>query len=467
MPIWEPDVNHPSKVLLVDDVPTNIQILADALEADHELFFAMNGQQALEIARLESPDLVLLDVMMPGMDGFDVRRAMDADPALAAIPVIFVTASDDKDDEARGLSLGGVDFITKPFNPTLVALRVRNQIELKRQRDQLAAQTVALQQALNDVKTLSGLLPMCAWCRKIRDDRGYWTQLEAYLAERSDARVSHGICPDCRKRVSAEASTDISVLYFTDAEADAPRVTDALEPLGSRVRVTAVRTWTEFTAALRAYTHRVVLSGYRVDGSDGLSALRASRTAAPNVPFIFVSDSVGEDAVIEALRAGATDFVLTPRLSRLAPAVTRAIQEAEERAAHARAEYDLRSSELRFRALFERSAQAILIADAATGEILDCNQSFLSLCGYDRHELLGWPATMLAPTDDAPWWPSGAPLWPDADGSVRVAARLVTKSGDLLPVSIDMTSAEVRRRRVWQAAFEKSGAPLPSAPSTP
>jgi PleD family two-component response regulator len=199
--------NQVPKLLLVDDVPTNIQLLAEVLGADYELYFASNGPQALEIASHEDPDLVLLDVVMPGMDGFEVRQAMNEVPALKAIPVIFITASDDKDDEARGLGLGGVDYITKPFNPALVALRVRNQIELKRQRDELATQTAALQRALRDVKTLSGLLPMCAWCRKLKDDQGRWVRIETYLAERSDARVSHGICPECRTKLAAEDST--------------------------------------------------------------------------------------------------------------------------------------------------------------------------------------------------------------------------------------------------------------------
>ncbi|MEI6669456.1 MAG: response regulator [Acidobacteriota bacterium] len=201
-------MNQIPKLLLVDDVPTNIQVLAEFLGDEYELYFATNGLQALDIAAREHPDLVLLDVRMPGMDGFGVAEAMKADPALKLIPLIFVTASDCKDDEVRGLRLGGADFITKPFNPMLVALRVANHIDLKRQRDLLADQSVLLQHALDQVKTLSGLLPMCAWCRKVRDENGYWKPIEVYLRERTDASISHGICPPCRQKMADELYTD-------------------------------------------------------------------------------------------------------------------------------------------------------------------------------------------------------------------------------------------------------------------
>jgi diguanylate cyclase (GGDEF)-like protein len=125
-------------ILLVDDVPTNIQMLNETLKDGYHLFFATNGRDALRIASESLPDLILLDVIMPEMDGYEVCRTLKSDPLMRDIPIIFITAMNQQEDEAIGLELGAVDYITKPFNSTIVKLRIRNQIELKRQRDLLA-----------------------------------------------------------------------------------------------------------------------------------------------------------------------------------------------------------------------------------------------------------------------------------------------------------------------------------------
>ncbi|MBT0664107.1 PleD family two-component system response regulator [Geobacter pelophilus] len=130
-------VNELPKVLVVDDAPINIQLLNDALQENHRVFFATNGKDALKIAATSLPDLILLDIMMPDMDGYEVCRKFKADPLLKDIPIIFITAMSQQEDESSGLELGAVDYITKPFNPSIVRLRVRNQLELKRQRDLL------------------------------------------------------------------------------------------------------------------------------------------------------------------------------------------------------------------------------------------------------------------------------------------------------------------------------------------
>ena len=125
-------------ILLVDDAPTNIQVLNETLKDDYRLFFATNGRDALRLVSESPPDLIILDVIMPDMDGYEVCRALKANAALQDIPIIFITAMRQQEDEVVGLELGAVDYITKPFNPAIVRLRVRNHIELKRQRDFLA-----------------------------------------------------------------------------------------------------------------------------------------------------------------------------------------------------------------------------------------------------------------------------------------------------------------------------------------
>lgn len=126
------------RLLVVDDQPINIQTLYQIFHADHEIFMATSGEQALAFCRDNvPPDLILLDVVMPGMDGIEVCRRLKSDPALADIPVIFVTARSDPADEAAALTAWGVDFIAKPVNPIVVRARVKTHLTLKAQTDLL------------------------------------------------------------------------------------------------------------------------------------------------------------------------------------------------------------------------------------------------------------------------------------------------------------------------------------------
>ena len=120
------------RLLLVDDEPTNLQVLRHILQADYRLLFATDGERALQVAREQRPDLVLLDIMMPNMDGYAVCCALKADAATASIPVIFITALDDSQDETAGFDVGGVDYLTKPVSPPVVRARVRTHLSLVR-----------------------------------------------------------------------------------------------------------------------------------------------------------------------------------------------------------------------------------------------------------------------------------------------------------------------------------------------
>ena len=125
-------VDRRPRLLLVDDEPTNLQVLRQILQQDYRLLFATDGARALELARAQQPDLILLDVMMPGMDGLAVCQALKAEAASAAIPVIFVTALSDSLDEARGFDVGCVDYISKPVSAPVVRARVRTHLSLVR-----------------------------------------------------------------------------------------------------------------------------------------------------------------------------------------------------------------------------------------------------------------------------------------------------------------------------------------------
>ncbi|MDP2005460.1 MAG: diguanylate cyclase [Rubrivivax sp.] len=125
------------RLLVVDDQPANIQALYQAFSADHQVLMATGGEQALKVAGAKQPDLILLDVVMPGMDGHEVCRRLKADMATCDIPVIFVTAHSDEAAETQGLALGAVDFISKPINPAIVRARVKTHLTLKAQADLL------------------------------------------------------------------------------------------------------------------------------------------------------------------------------------------------------------------------------------------------------------------------------------------------------------------------------------------
>jgi diguanylate cyclase (GGDEF)-like protein len=125
-------------ILVVDDEISNIEIMHAILEEDYEICFAMSGQEALTTIRKSQPDLVLLDIVLPDLSGFEVCEAIKGDPQLADIPIIFTTGLGEAKDEIRGLSLGAIDYVTKPIEPVILRARVNNHVELKRLRDQLA-----------------------------------------------------------------------------------------------------------------------------------------------------------------------------------------------------------------------------------------------------------------------------------------------------------------------------------------
>lgn len=186
------------RVMIVDDVTENLRILMELLKYDYMLIPLKNGNIALEkLARDPLPDLLLLDIVMPGIDGYEVCAQLKSNLRTREIPVIFITAVSEAMDDAKAFKLGAVDYVTKPFNPLTLKARVHTHIKL--------SQTLQdLQEALKEIRTLSGFIPICASCKKIRDDKGFWKQVEVYIQERSDVQFSHSVCPECKKRLYPE-----------------------------------------------------------------------------------------------------------------------------------------------------------------------------------------------------------------------------------------------------------------------
>lgn len=145
--ISQAPTNRQPKILIVDDAPENIDVLGEALKTDYKRSVAINGRKALDIALSnEPPDLILLDIEMPEMDGYEVCKRLKADARTAKIPVIFVTAKQSIADETKGLELGAVDYITKPFSPPIVRARVKTHLELKLARESLENQNKTLEE---------------------------------------------------------------------------------------------------------------------------------------------------------------------------------------------------------------------------------------------------------------------------------------------------------------------------------
>ncbi|MCI5223731.1 MAG: response regulator [Candidatus Electrothrix sp. AR4] len=178
----------------MDGKPANLKVLLSFLqERNFQIYMVDSGQRALTVLQKIHPDIILLDVMMPNMNGFETCRKIKSDKELAGIPVIFITALDTIEDKTAGFAAGGVDYITKPFQQAEVLARLTTHITLRKRE-------VDLQHALAEIKTLTGILPICSYCKQIRNDEGYWQQVEEYVSEHSKAMFSHGVCPVCYKK---------------------------------------------------------------------------------------------------------------------------------------------------------------------------------------------------------------------------------------------------------------------------
>jgi DNA-binding response OmpR family regulator len=171
----------------------------------YEPIVCANGEEARAALRGDQPPQVaILDRTMPGLGGIELCAEIRADEALRSTYVILLTAHDSRDDILHGLDGGADEYLTKPLDWEMLRARLRTGVRIANLQRDLALRVAQLQEALTSVKQLSGLLPMCAYCKRIRDDGDYWQQLETYLSQHSEAEFSHGICPPCLERVSKE-----------------------------------------------------------------------------------------------------------------------------------------------------------------------------------------------------------------------------------------------------------------------
>ncbi|PKN76469.1 MAG: response regulator [Deltaproteobacteria bacterium HGW-Deltaproteobacteria-10] len=199
-----PEQMQKQSVLIVDDDIVNIKILGSALIAEYEILFALSAQEGINSAISNQPDIILLDILMPLMDGYEACRLLKEDERTRDIPVIFITAKDSEEDEAKGFDVGGVDYITKPFSLIVAKARINTHISLNLTSQELASKNIILAARLEElekvrkeIKDIESIIPICSYCKKIRDDKNYWEQLESYMYKYSEMKFSHSICPDC------------------------------------------------------------------------------------------------------------------------------------------------------------------------------------------------------------------------------------------------------------------------------
>jgi DNA-binding response OmpR family regulator len=199
------------RVLIAEDDELSRTLLATVLgKLGFEVVTANNGVEAIKVlAQPGAPSLVLLDLMMPEMDGIEVCKwiRQSANPAEAY--VIFLTARSGKDDIVSGLAAGANDYLTKPFDISELQARINVGAKVIELQNRLSGRVAELEQALDKVKRLQGLLPICSHCKRIRDDDNYWQAVDFYITQHTEAVFSHSICPDCYQQHMAPALEQI------------------------------------------------------------------------------------------------------------------------------------------------------------------------------------------------------------------------------------------------------------------
>lgn len=189
------------RILIADDDRIGATILKRAAERlGLEVVVANDGEEAwriLQQAGEDSVSMAVLDWMMPGADGLELCRRVRADAARSHMYVMLLTARNGPADAVTAIDAGADDYLTKPFDPEELRARVQVGIRILTLQERLAERVAELQDALSKVKQLSGLLPICSYCKRIRSDEDYWQQMETFVSQHSEAQFSHGICPQC------------------------------------------------------------------------------------------------------------------------------------------------------------------------------------------------------------------------------------------------------------------------------
>jgi phosphoserine phosphatase RsbU/P len=189
------------KILIAEDDPVSRCFLEVTLvKWGYEVIAACDGNQAWQALQSEGPSMAILDWMMPGIDGAEVCRRIRATQTSTPVYTIMLTAKSDKKDVVEGLDAGADDYITKPFDRQELRARIGVGMRIAELQKNLADRIVELEAALSRVRQLQGLLPICSYCKKVRDDQNYWQQVDSYISKHTEVEFSHSICPTCYDR---------------------------------------------------------------------------------------------------------------------------------------------------------------------------------------------------------------------------------------------------------------------------
>ena len=194
------------KTLIAEDDSVSRRLLQAALQKwGYEVTVTTQGREAWDaLQQPGAPSLLILDWLMPELDGVEICRRIRASEALKSSYVILLTSRGSKEDIVEGLEAGADDYVTKPFDHGELRARVQVGARVIGLQNALAERVHELEEAIASVQTLQGLLPICCYCKKIRDDGNYWHRVESYIAGHANVRFSHGICPDCNDKLKAE-----------------------------------------------------------------------------------------------------------------------------------------------------------------------------------------------------------------------------------------------------------------------
>jgi DNA-binding response OmpR family regulator len=188
-----------------DDAALRVGLRVKLQQWGYEPVVCGDGSEARAVMLGPEPPLVaVIDWSMPGTDGLTLTSEVRASPALSATYVIMLTARGTLDEMVTGLDGGADEYITKPFDWEHLRARLQIGVRIAKLQQSLAQRVKELQAALDTVKVLSGLLPICSYCKRIRNDGNYWQQLETYIGEHTDAQFSHGVCPTCLDHAKKE-----------------------------------------------------------------------------------------------------------------------------------------------------------------------------------------------------------------------------------------------------------------------
>ena len=191
------------KILIAEDDAVSRRVLEATLNKfGYEVIVAADGAEAWKLLQHEdAPRLAILDWMMPEIDGVEICRRLRRAPNPTPSYLILLTAKSSKEDIVTGLDAGANDYLIKPFDRAELRARVQVGAHVLELQSKLAERVRELEEAVVQVRQLQGLLPICSYCKKIRDEQNYWQRVDTYLSEHTDVMFSHGICPDCYRDV--------------------------------------------------------------------------------------------------------------------------------------------------------------------------------------------------------------------------------------------------------------------------